>query len=585
MRSSTTGIVGIVGSTAVVAALFGAGIGGSACGDLTFDDRVSDRPPQGVVRGTVVYQGPPPCTRNGRVVGNAVLLVFDRRNPPPPEGVATTPVNFGVVSGDVLFKGTPRHPGEELVCPSEFGDTTTVTASAPFAISPLSAGSYILQAFYDQKGEFIPTFKFRNLPRQGDIGGGYVDVTDAILSGGGPTYRPKFFPIDIGDPLPLEPGQAADAVPEFTMPRDGFVAENVTVTLGVPLELTRPYAYPEGAEQVPEPLETPQNPSGDPLYVPVVRMTQDHRVLAPPTNKFDDRIIASFQNSFVSMRLNYAVPPNEFATAADPALPFHFQITPPPAGGLHVFSNGTQEIPEGEGIRELFPFVVFTKLEEDPDRSRDPQSLRVQGNEERPIVLILGVVLAEDSILQTAAAPPPPRPGPDTLVDHFTTLVRPAAICLDARRPQEGGLLVTPYLQAASADPSEGTKALFDPALVSRNPLAKRLIRDTVQGCLPLGRYAINIVYPTGQAWTLPNETGSCAKLEGQVSFGEPGSLPFCLQSRTTPPRSVLLSQGTRAVLEIVPADNPQHCVQNPVPVVCSRNRDRAPSGSTAADR
>src|SRR5580704_16548529 len=40
--------------------------------------------PAGVIQGNVVYNGPPPCTQNGQVVGNAIILVFDRRNPPPP---------------------------------------------------------------------------------------------------------------------------------------------------------------------------------------------------------------------------------------------------------------------------------------------------------------------------------------------------------------------------------------------------------------------------------------------------------------------------------------------------------------------
>jgi len=75
-------------------------------------------PVSGVIRGNVVYNGPPPCTQNGQVVGNAIVFVFDRRNPPPPSGTATTAVNFGVVSGDALFANIPRTQGATKVCPA-----------------------------------------------------------------------------------------------------------------------------------------------------------------------------------------------------------------------------------------------------------------------------------------------------------------------------------------------------------------------------------------------------------------------------------------------------------------------------------
>ena len=38
-------------------------------------------PPAGVIRGSVTYSGPPPCSQNGHIVGNAVILVFDRAEP------------------------------------------------------------------------------------------------------------------------------------------------------------------------------------------------------------------------------------------------------------------------------------------------------------------------------------------------------------------------------------------------------------------------------------------------------------------------------------------------------------------------
>jgi hypothetical protein len=86
-----------------------------------------------------------------------------------------------------------------------------------------------------------------------------------------------------------------------------------------------------------------------------------------------------------------------------------------------------------------------------------------------------------------------------------------------------------------------------------------------IGGCLPLGRYQINMVYPTGQAWTTPNEEGSCAASEGATTFSganAPGAGfaddPLHI-SCATKPRPVLYSQGTRAVVEIT-AGTPGAC-------------------------
>src|SRR5829696_7474998 len=102
-----------------------------ACTDVPVDDQRNDRrlfPPSGVIRGTVTYIGPRPCSRGGNIVGNAVILVFDRRNPPPPNGLATSAVNFVAVPGNGLFANEPRSIGDGLFCPP---DSATVEASTP----------------------------------------------------------------------------------------------------------------------------------------------------------------------------------------------------------------------------------------------------------------------------------------------------------------------------------------------------------------------------------------------------------------------------------------------------------------------
>src|SRR5450432_236169 len=89
-----------------------------ACESVPVDDERLVAP-QGVIRGTVLYQGPRPCTKSGHVVGNVILFVFAKDNPPPPGGIATLPVNFGVVSGDTLFANEPRSPDDVKVCPAD----------------------------------------------------------------------------------------------------------------------------------------------------------------------------------------------------------------------------------------------------------------------------------------------------------------------------------------------------------------------------------------------------------------------------------------------------------------------------------
>jgi hypothetical protein len=520
-------------------------------------------PPTGVIRGTVLYQGPHPCSTGGHIVGNVILLFFDQTNPPPPAGLATSVVNFGVVTGDVIFANEPRWGGSDVYCPKDHGITDTLEASAPFAVSPFAAGTYVLQAFFDYTGDFLPTFKFRNLPEAGDVGGGYLDTADAAMHAGDANYIPRFLPIPIGTLTMGDGGQV------LAMPPEGFVADNITATLGEVLPLARPIFYPSGADQpATSSMPTAANPSGDPSYVPVLQMPQDLQVDAPPAS-VSVQTLTTFQSKFPTARLVSGVPAAEAPVATDPAQPFHFQLGPSPAG-LFIWRSG-QIIPEGNGVPSLYPLIVFTRLVDDPTHVLDPQSVANQGSATLPIVVVLGITLgAKDSILDMVLSPPPMQPGPGALSDHVSALVRPTALCVNPSLVGQSATLVTPFLAGPSADPSEkvppGGKPLFDPVAVAA-ALAPTFGNVTIkQGCLPLGHFAINAVYPSGQAWTVPNEAGSCAVAEGT------------LQGTTSPPtcssngRSVLYSQGTRGVLEITAAQTPATCVEFPVPPECGQN-------------
>ena len=537
-----------------------------ACDDVPLDDtRVV--PPSGVVRGTALYQGPPPCTASGHVVGALILLVFDQANPPPPQGLATMPVNFGVIPGDALFASMPRASGSDRACPP--ANAAPISASAPFSIAPFAAGRYIVEAFYDTTGDFLPTFKFRNLPEQGDVAGGYLDTIDAAKHAGDANYQPVFIPVPVG--VPARPDAPAGSA--LVMPSDGYIADNVAVTVGAPMPLPRPYFYPEGSgAPASKPSASAANPDGDPDFVPVVTMTQDQQVLAPAEKQLPDNV-ARFQASFPSVRLNAGLPDVEIDPATDPAKPFHFQTGPlSRGGGLFLWSLGAV-IPEGNGVQSLYPQVVFTKLVDDPTHALDPQGVTAQGSARQPIVIIQGITLVDDSLLRTALLPPPNQPSNDTRVDHVTVLVRPSVVCFNPASVASGGVLVTPHLKGPSSDPNESVppegKDLFDVQSVQRTEA--RLVRKVALGCLPAGRYAINAVYATGQAWTTPNESGSCAAAEGQARGGSGSSVASC----TTKPRPVLYSQGTRAVLEVIPpttADGVQYCNDHPVPDECLEN-------------
>jgi hypothetical protein len=595
-------------------------------------------PPAGVIRGAVVYQGPRPCSRNGHIVGNAVVLVFDRRNPPPPNGLAASAVTFTDVTGDRLFADEPRYPGDDTTyCPSDHGFTETITASGNFEIAPIAGGSYLIQAFFDYTGNWLPEFKFRNLPEQGDVAGGDVDTADALkpINAGNPNYQPRFLPVEVGIPQPMPAGAPPNAVPNYTIPSTGFVRENVTVTVGQPLALTRPYFVAKGeiasvgtgtmiavtpsqssdapaTVQVLGALESPNDPYlAD--YLPVLAIPQDIQVYAPPAVTSGPVAASLFESKFPRLRLEWGVAAPELPKAVAP--PFKMQIAPfapgsAAGGGFSVWQNaaydpasGTyvpQQVAEGNSLPFLWPAIVLTKLIDDyaPDASgrfhtRDPASLTVQGDPSAPVVILQGITEAgspaagtPDSLFQTvvgtltgaffdgAGQPKIARQ------DHLTVLLRPSVICFDTlfdgTNPDKRGTLVTPSLMGAAADDPNGpAKPLVPTDILSNDGIRLQsianLVKTIVPGCLPKGRYAINVVYPDGQAWTVPNEAGACSGSEGVTDYTNPDSMNLTC---TVKPRPVLYSQGNRAVVEIVDPTDPANCKDPagkvpPTPAVC----------------
>jgi hypothetical protein len=292
----------------------------------------------------------------------------------------------------------------------------------------------------------------------------------------------------------------------------------------------------------------------------------------------------AFQASFPQIQLNAGLPTAELATATDAKDPFHLQLDPQAGGLIEVWWDGMHAnrtdnlIPEGQ-LPKLWPLVAFIKLDDETladnkttDHSNDPESLNAQGFDlKKPAVVIQGITLEKDSVFQTLSDTLvnrlPVQPNANTGYDHITVLVRPSVLCVDPRHPEKGGLLVTPHTKGPQADhpnvdPSQYVD-LFDQATVLA--AQKDLVNGFQLGCLPKGRYAINAIYPSGQAWTVPNEMGSCAKAEGASSFA-PGVGDCSIQHRPT-----LFSQGNRNVIEIVDPVDPTYCNANPSPAACTQ--------------
>ncbi|MBZ4330443.1 hypothetical protein [Corallococcus sp. AS-1-12] len=107
-----------------------------------------------------------------RARGNAIVFLYDAANPPPPAG-SGRPLAFTVVTAAELF-------GASL------GDTSPGPFTAPFALSLVEPGRYLLRGFIDADtcrsvpqpchvSDFNPWYSVTAEPNAGDVGGGAVD--------------------------------------------------------------------------------------------------------------------------------------------------------------------------------------------------------------------------------------------------------------------------------------------------------------------------------------------------------------------------------------------------------------------------
>ncbi|MCS6901935.1 MAG: hypothetical protein RMJ98_20080, partial [Myxococcales bacterium] len=486
-----------------------------SCGDVPVD--TTNFPPQGTLEGSVIYTGPLPCTQRGHVLGAAILLVFHEDLLPAPDGLGTTATQFGVVPGDTLFaalgsqlpKNTSGDP-DRVVCPPE--NFPPVTVSGRWAIGPLPAGRYQIRGFYDRDGDFSPIMKLNQLPTAGDIGGGAIANMSEVLQGKPARYQT----LEVGIP-------GADG--KLKIPENGANIRNITVTLGQPLPFARPIFHVAGVKDERPTTFTDKTGieiSGPPLTVNTdptqVILPQDERFLVPPTS-----YPAQATRMFVRLTLGSGLPgaypqpageaPSERTLGVSP--PYLLQTIPPhdqfwiypavsPEGSLLTIPETPPNSPPGVPlIANLFPQAILAKL--------DPRDASDQTAQASPAVILQGLILHENLLATTVGtfhdpqtgAPRPPRP-----VQSLDVALRPSVICIpEPQNPAAPVYVVTPSFQALNGEPILNPTSIAEQV---RAQLKNRLDVRVMEGCLPRGKYQMNLIYDTGQAWTIPNEGGVC---------------------------------------------------------------------------
>ncbi|HZO13691.1 MAG TPA: hypothetical protein VFB62_10540, partial [Polyangiaceae bacterium] len=243
--------------------------------------------------------------------------------------------------------------------------------------------------------------------------------------------------------------------------------------------------------------------------------------------------------SFVRLTLTAGVPADEQAAASNN--PFFL-----PVSGATLFTSrqdvnrdGVRDdqdhIPETALVPALLPLAVLTRLE-------DGSSLSAQSS---PSIILQGVTLFDDLLGTVGTAPDLAEARANVVV-----ALRPAVLCIDTADPFKEAVLLNTH-----PDDATGTTLIEDePALEAT--LAQQFGRSVriEYGCLPEGRYAMNLVYDSGQAWTVPNEGGVCAPEEAPTD-GMCGIRPR------------LVSQGV--VVTIGAPRDPGYCAGAAAPAEC----------------
>ncbi|HEU4534014.1 MAG TPA: hypothetical protein VFS00_07850, partial [Polyangiaceae bacterium] len=325
-------------------------------------------------------------------------------------------------------------------------------------------------------------------PDAGDVGGGAIANLAQVLAG---AAAPAFQTITIG--------RDGDGDGDYAMRAEGEVVENITVTLGLPFATPRPIFHVR--EAVDERPAGPPGPGGGPPSL----ATDERIAFSPAADPLNAETI------FLRLRLGPSVPEAELALAG--ASPYRYNVgAPTDQFYLSAFTDAQGApvlVPEAGSfpIATIFPQALFLKA----DERLDPSGSAFQTD---PLVVLPGISLRNGAFADTLVAnfvgedgaPLPAQPAAD-----LTVAVRPAALCLSAD-PRAPVYFVTPSFATAAGE------TLVDPAAVTPGlrALLGRPDADVrvVEGCLPRGRYQIDLLYPSGQRWAVPNEAGVCVAPE-----------------------------------------------------------------------
>jgi hypothetical protein len=377
-------------------------------------------------------------------------------------------------------------------------------------------------------------FSISNLPVKGDIGGGALENPIQAAGGAAPIYReitlgtcPAGSTVCQGASC-CAPGSGStpNVVGPLQMPSTGARVSGVTVNLGLPLTLDRPVFYPTGIQDM----------YGKNKVATSVTIPADLEVKYFSGNPAD---VSMSEDSLVRFTFTAGVPANEKTTAA--ASPFFMPVENPPPS--FSYSLQADSIPETANaaikVPALYPLAVFALL-----TPGNPLAGQTQ-----PVVVLEGLTIYK-SLLDTALYPKTATMTSPTLIVGL----RPSVLCIDPLGNEPGVLLVTHETDEATPGnplvPPGVTDALS--AQFGRPITAK-------YGCLPTGDYSMNLIYGTGQAWTLPNEAGICAADEPASPGGPDGMMCGT--------RAQLTSQT--AVLTVGAPGTPSYCMANPTPAPC----------------
>ena len=502
-------------------------VGGAACSDPPIKNVIQ---PLGVMRGQFLYTGPPPCTEKGRIVGAGVVLVFDERLLPPPDGLASRSYRVKVIPGDELFAEAAKtlvyNEDGSRACAAP--TAANIFASAPWVVSPFEAGKYQIRAFYDLDGDFQPAFRFSNLPTKGDITGGTIgNITEALAG-----KPPKFTTIPVGEP---------DNNGNLVIPELGTLVDNLTVAVALPAPFQRPYfhiatGYKGSKTKVDESGFTLDPAKGIANPERFEFPSDYHLVTAAPFNVLPYLYV---------MDLAAGVLPAEKPGAL--ASPFFMHVDSPadkPLPTLRwdsnrdgIVGNDPDRVVGSEtNAPSLAPIISLQKLDPTDPIRRTAQTPRVLNS----------AITFETTLVDLLSRG---EVGPPVYRNNVLAGIRPTAVCVPDPTDKKGStVIVTPFAKA-SGDPQEDIIPKPDLLLTDVSALLGRATNkfEIIYACLPPGDFSVNIINIGGQAWTLPNESGVCMPGEADLGDGKCGK------------RLRIPSQAS--VFSFAPADDPAGCV------------------------